>query len=415
MSECLDTPRDSLHQRRTRMVVAVFIAAAAAVAIAGGAPGAAPSATTTPKWLTISGFWDGVTGPEVVGSASGRGWIGLIDSQSRSSLGSLGRVRGRLSFAKAAVAAQTPMFIVGSQLVYHLPDVSGKPGELRAVPLLANGKVGTPRAVPDDPESIPPQELGAVVEDGIQIGDRMVWLLGGAKLNDSGNLVKSYLWACCTSRGELSDLTRYIKQGRPTIFEQLGLDSKKRLWVAWLQRSRSAVVGSVKLLELDPETLAPRMPTAATLPGGTTATGFELSCAAFCRVVMSDLLSGDLLASSPGQRSPTRMASGTRESPANLLATSDRSGRLTAAYIASRSPDPAKAQVHEIEVVSGDTRGSHPRRLAVVDLPDAIGPSDDLYQTAYATFVPGGLVYFAFYYPGRTKTRVLAGFLPLAR
>ena len=397
------------------MVIAVFIAAAAAVAIAGGAPDAAPSAAAKPKWLTISGFWDGVTGPEVVDSASGRGWIGLINSQSRSLLGSLGRVRGRLSFAKAAVAAQRPMFIVGSQLAYHLPDVSGKPGELRVVPLLANGKVGATRAVPDDPEKIPPQELGAVVEDGIEIGDRTVWLLGGAKLNDSGNLVKSYLWACCTSSGELSDLTRFIKQGRPTIFEQLGLDSKKRLWVAWLQRSRSAVVGPVKLLELDPETLAPRMPAAATLPGGSTATGFELSCAAFCRVVMSDLFSGDLLASSPGQRSPTRMASGTRENPADLLATSDRSGHLTAAYIASRSPDPAKAQVHEIEVVSGDARGSHPRRLAAVDLPDAIGPSDDLYQTAYATFVPGGLVYFAFYYPGRTKTRILAGFLPLTR
>jgi hypothetical protein len=108
------------------------------------------------------------------------------------------------------------------------------------------------------------------------------------------------------------------------------------------------------------------------------------------------------------------MASGTRENPASLLAVSDRSGHLTAAFIASRSPDPAKAQVHELEIVSGDARGSHPRRLAVVDLPDAIGPSSDLYHNAYATFVPGGLVYFAFYYPGGTRTHVLVGFLPLA-
>jgi hypothetical protein len=91
------------------------------------------------------------------------------------------------------------------------------------------------------------------------------------------------------------------------------------------------------------------------------------------------------------------------------------SSRLTAAYIASRSPDPAKAQLHEIEVVVGDDRGSHPRRLGAVDLPDAVGPSSDLYQTAYATFVPGGLVYFTFYHAGGTKTRVLAGFLPLRR
>src|SRR5204863_988000 len=103
-----------------------------------------------PRWLTISGFWDGVTGPALVGSASGRGWMGFIDSQSRSTLGSLRRFGGRLSFAKTTLAAQGPLSIVGSQLLYHLPDVSGTPGELRAVPLLANGKVGTPRAVPGD-------------------------------------------------------------------------------------------------------------------------------------------------------------------------------------------------------------------------------------------------------------------------
>jgi len=33
--------------------------------------------------------------------------------------------------------------------------------------------------------------------------------------------------------------------------------------------------------------------------------------------------------------------------------------------------------------------------LATVDIPDAVGRSSDLYQTAYATFVLNGLVYFA--------------------
>ena len=405
------------RDRALRLLVAAFIGAAAAVATAATFAGAktdSEAAAGKTNWLTISGFWDGVTGPELVDSASGRGWMGFISGQSRSTLGSLRRVGGKLSFAKTTLAAQGPMFVVGSQLVYHLPDVSGTPGELRTAPLLANGEARTPRAVPDDPEKLPPEELGATVGDGIEVGDRIVWLLGGAKLNDSGNVVRTYLWACCTGSGELSDLTRFIEQGRPTIFEQLAVDSRKRLWVAWLQRSRSAVVGSVKLLQLDPETLAPRTPRAVTLPGGSAATGLKLSCAAFCRAVFTDLFSGDLLASSPGQRSPDRMASGTRENGANLLAATNRSGRLTAAYIASRSPDPAKAQLHEIEVVSGDPTGSHPRRLAAVDLPDAVGPSADLYQNAYGTFVPGGLVYFAFYYPGGTKTHILAGFLPVA-
>jgi hypothetical protein len=394
---------------KRQLVVAATVVAVGA-GVAGGTTGATTTTAAKPKWLTISGFWDGVTGPSVVGSASGRGWMGFISGGTHSTLGSLRHAGGRLSFAKTTLSAWNPMFIAGSQLLYHLPDVSGKPGALRAVPLLANGNVGTPRPVPDDPETLPPKNLDPAVMDSVEIGDRTVWLLGGSRQAPP----RSYLWVCCSATGELVDLTRFIKQGRRNFFTQLGLDSKKRLWLAWLESSGGAVAGSVKLLELDPETLAPLTPTTATLAGNTP-TRFELSCAAFCRVVMSDLSSGDLLASSPGRRSPTRMASGTREYPANLLAATDRTGHLTAAYVASRSPDPARAQVHEIEVVSGDARGLHPRRLGVVDLPDAVGPSDDLYQTAFATFVPGGLVYYAFYYPGGATTRVLAGFLPLSR
>jgi len=182
----------------SRAAFVALVACLAAAATVAGARTGSEAATGKPSWLTIPGFWDGVTGPELVDSASGRGWMGFISGQSGSTLGSLRRVGGKLSFAKTRFAGQGPMFVVGSQLVYHLPDVSGTPGELRTAPLLASGEVGTPRSLPDDPEKLPPEELGATVEDGIQIGDRIVWLLGGAKLNDSGNVVKTYLWACCT-------------------------------------------------------------------------------------------------------------------------------------------------------------------------------------------------------------------------
>ncbi len=410
--------------RRAKLLTAVaaVIAATAAVAVgvaaADGTTATTASAAAKPKWLTISGFWDGTTAPQVVGSASGRGWIGLPRFSQRGmglTLGSLRRVGGRLSFAQAVLAAHRPMFIVGSQLFYHLPDVSGFPGELRAAALLATGKVGKPRAIPDDPEKIPPQELHPTVETALPVGDRLVWLLGGAKMNENGNLERTYLWACCSTTGELRDLTRFIKQGRRNFFAQLALDSKNRLWLAWLEFFRTSGAGSVRIVELDPATLAPRTPKTLAFPGGDRSTAFALTCAATCRLVVSEFPSGNLVSWSPGQRSPTKLASGTRESPANLLDASDRSSHLTAAYIASRSRDPAKAQVHEIEVVSGDARGSHPRHVGAVDLPDAIGPSADLYHTAYATFAPGGLVYFAFYYPGGPKTRVLAGLLRLGR
>jgi hypothetical protein len=243
-----------------------------------------------------------------------------------------------------------------------------------------------------------------------------VWILGGAKSTGIGG-GKSYLWACCSATGELSNLTRFIKQNRHNLFWQLELDSHKRLWLAWLQPSRTAVVGPVKLVELDPETLAPRTPAPITLPGGTTATGFALSCGAVCRVVLTDLFSGDLLVSSPGQRSPVKIASGTRESPATLLAASDCSGHLVAASIARTNVDfgkPSARQVWRIEVVRADVPGSRTPTVASVDLPDGLNQLDpdrySLYQFATGTFVPGGLVYFAVYYGYRTP--MLAGFLP---
>jgi hypothetical protein len=397
-------------------VVAVLLATAAvAVGTAAALGTTEPAAKAKPKWLTIRGFWEEGIGPAVVGSASGRGWIGFASGGPRAKLGSLGRAGGRLSFAGATVTARSPMSIVGSQLLYHLPDISGTPGPLRAIPLLANGRVGTPGAIPDDPEKVPPQELDPAVIDAVRIGNRAVWIVGGSKSVGVGG-AKSYLWACCTATGELRDLTRFIKQNRMNLFWQLELDSHKRLWLAWLQPSRTAVVGPVKLLELDPETLAARTSAPVTLPGGATSTGFALSCGAVCRVVMTDLFSGDVLVSSPGQRSPTRIASGTRERPATLLAASECSGHLVAASIASRDVDfgkPSARQVLRIEVVRADARGSRARPIASVDLPDGLNQTDpdrySLYQFANAAFVPGGLVYFAVYYGYRTP--MLAGFL----
>ena len=221
-----------------RMCVVALVAAATAAAVAtaaGGRPTAGvASPAAKPHWLTIRGFWDGTTGPEPVGTASGRGWIGFFRSSSRWELGSIRRAGGKLSFARASVAAQRPIFIVGSQLVYHLPDVSGKPGDMRTAPLLPNGSIGTPQTVAGDPEKLPPQELDPVTIDGVQVGGRTVWLVSGAKLR-GGNLEKEYRWACCTSTGGLSDLTAFIRQGRRSFFWQLGVDAKKRLWLAWLE------------------------------------------------------------------------------------------------------------------------------------------------------------------------------------
>jgi hypothetical protein len=402
--------------------VAVFVVAAAVVAVgagvAGGPTGAAAHTAAKPKWLLMPGFWPGGTGPEVVGSASGRGWIGFTSSVSpdgsdrRVTLGSLRSVGGRLSFVKAVVHAWSPMLIVGSNLIYHSTDASA-PHELRMAPLLTTGGVGTPRAVPDDPEQIPPQQDHPGVADGIQVGDRYVWVLTGFRITGE----TGFLWACCTSAGKLSDLSRFIDHTRLMRFLQLERDARGRLWLAWLDEYFRKVWGAVKMVELDPDTLAPRTPKPFVAPAPDSWLKPELVCAERCRVVVQDL-GGDIFTWAPGERSATKMVSGNRTSPANLLAASFRPGGLEVAsgrYLQLHKPPWSE---EEISVARGDARGSQARSAGsaapapfAATSPMTWQPRDD------AAFAPGGLVFFKKYYnfQHETQTRFLAGFLPLAR
>jgi hypothetical protein len=402
------------------ILFACSAAALLAVPAAETAPavkGAAASTGAKPKWLVLPDFWPAdASGATVIGSASGRGWVGFLRSDGASNstlLGSLRRVGGRLSFAKAVLTrSQGAMMIVGSQLVYHSAGVSTL-GELWMAPLLANGGVGTPKAVPDDPESIPPHEYPRDYHPGVaaavQVGDRTVWVLAGFRITGR----QDFMWACCTSAGELSDLSRFIDHKRDMEYVQLGLDTKGRLWLAWLDVQFRKSWGAVRMVELDPDSLAPRTPTTFVAPGDSWAIRPKLVCADRCRMVGSDL-GGDIITWAPGERSVTRTVLGSRHRTATLLAASFRSRDLVVAsakFLALHRPP---WQVAEITIVRGDARGSHARRVGVIDLPGCSG--NWCYQGTYATFVPGGLVYFALYDSGGlSRFRVLAGFLPLTR
>ena len=402
--------------RKSWFLVAVAAAAVALGAgVAAATTGAAASAAAKPKWLVIRGFWPSGTGTEVAGSASGRGWLGFAkgDGASRSTiLGSLRRVGGRPSFAKTVLAkSRGPMTIVGSQLFYHLPG-SGTPGELRGVPLLANGGVGTPTAVPNDPESIPPPAYHPLVADGVQVGSRFVWVLTG--YTGGGAPV---LWACCSSTGELSGLSRFIDPKRVMDSLQLGLDAKGRLWLAWLDLYRRKSWGGVRMVELDPDTLAPRTPKTFVAPAPDSWLRPKLVCADLCRMVMEDL-GGDIFTWAPGERSATRMRLGTRQKRATLLDASFRSGKLIVASAKTLNFRRPPWSVEEISIVRGDTRGSHARRVSSVAPASFGGSSPFTWQPPIlATLVPDGLVFFKNYHNirGSSQTRVLAGFLPLRR
>jgi hypothetical protein len=301
------------------------------------------------------------------------------------------------------------MMIVGSQLYYHLPDISGKPGALRTVTLFANGSVGTPSAPPVDPETVPPEQYDPVVIDGIQVGDRVVWLVAGG----GGS---PHLWACCTRAGELSPLTRLIDPKRNTSSMQLGLDSRGRLWLAWhgqYRRKSWGGVSMVSMVELDPDTLAPRTPTPFASPGAGSWLDPQLVCATLCRAVGSDL-GGGIITWAPGERSVTVVRRGTRQNPATLIDASFRAGKLVVASAKTLTYRHAPWSAEEISIVRGDARGAHARKVASArPVPFKPGSLFQWQPPIDGAFVPGALVFFKLHYNFRSnESRVLVGSLP---
>jgi hypothetical protein len=396
------------------MIAAVF-AAAAAAAVGDGRTGTTAPAATKANWLLIRGFWPSGTGPWIEGAASGRGWLGFPrgDGVSRSTiLGSIRRVGGKTSFAKTVLPkSQGPMMIVGPQLYYHLPDISGKPGELRTVPLLANGKLGAPSAAPVDPETVPPKQFDPVVVDGIQVGDRVVWILAG------GGSSAFYLWACCTRAGELSPLTRLIDPKRDMASLQLGLDSRGRLWLAWLDMLRRKSWGGARMVELDPDTLSPRTAKPLVSPGSDTwVQPLRLVCGSLCRATAVSLRGG-INTWAPGERATTLMPLGTRSQPAGLLDMSFSSGKLVVGSVKTLTYRRPPWSAEEISIVRGDARGAHARKVTST-APVPFKPSSRyMWQPPmYGAFVPGALVFFKLYYNFRGgDSRVLVGSLPVGR
>ena len=121
--------------------------------------------------------------------------------------------------------------------------------------------------------------------------------------------------------------------------------------------------------------------------------------------------------SAPGERSATRMSLGARQNPATLLDAAFSSGNLVLASEKFLQLHRPPWNAVEISLVRGDPRGSHARRVGSAVLAPFAATSPFQWQPPDdATFVPGGLVFFAKYYNFQkdTQTRFLAGFLPLA-
>ena len=382
------------------------LAACSAVALVGFVPGVAPAAKEPTPWHLFPRATMDVGRPLLaLGSEKGRVWVVTVSKDvpilhsARASGGSL------TSFAETRVPADASVLfpLVDGELVLNgMKNAEG----LFTARLLANGRLGAPSAVPDDllarGQEVVPKLASVVIRDGVRVGDRTVWALGGAPDCHSIGGCPSFFLACCSESGAAVDLTRFIDRKTLMLFPHIGRDARGRIWFAWLDNrdySRAAR-GVPRIIELDPSTLAPR--SKAVAAPGLVADRVELACAASCRIVAQSI-GGDIVSWAPGERSPTRVASHWErgkwgDSPAWLLAATYRSGDLVVAYHGSWGKTIyGDASVrNEIRVARGDTRGARARVVGAIPIANNWPPQNvsaiPTGPLIYATFAPNGLI-----------------------
>jgi hypothetical protein len=310
--------------------------------------------------------------------------------------------------------------IVAGELVLSSND------RIATAQLLANGRLGAARAIPDDllargKEAVPTLKT-VQVQNGLRVGARTVWALRGAPECHSIGSCPNLFVTCCSADGAATDLTRFVDRSVGAGSPQLGLDGRGKLWLAWLDRRdySRAERGVPRILELDPSTLAPR--TKAVAAPGLVADKVVLACATSCRIVAQSA-TGDILSWAPGERSSTLMVRKVvrnvgykQEFPRELLGATYSSGRLAVAY---RGQTGKERPLEEIGVARGDARGARARVVGAVET--TFGwPAGKLYPpfvdpVAYGTFAPGGLVAFEYFRQGNAASPVVYAFVPFGR
>jgi hypothetical protein len=396
------------------------IAAAGTLALSGSLPGHA-----TASGVAESARWQPVTGLELghgqalaeVAWASGRAWF-VVGSEAKLIVTSA-RVRGSslASFATSQVPANLGWYpiVLGSDVLYSATSTT-----TGVAPLLANGKVG--RAGTADPDPLA-QKLGAP-KAAIRVGERTVWAIAGGE-SSGGINYKPTLWVCCDEAGEARDLTSLITQivREPARGHVLGLDEQGRLWLAWYDGRGD---NEVRIVQLDPTTLAPKTrkalvaPVPRVLQPGLSTEPLALVCTTTCRLVLTQavsLSSGGfgtrLVTWAPGERTPTALELGLRRDPEGyyrhpaLLEAGSRGGRLEVAY-SYGSPDRGPT----LNVAVGDARGRRLRTVGSIQQP-ARSRGVQMYAFHAGAFTPSAFVFGQMYSNYGTKSHVLATVVPL--
>ena len=192
-----------------------------------------------------------------------------------------------------------------------------RPASFWTAPLLTNGGVGAvPKVVPNDPESIPPQQYNPLVGDGIQVGDRLVgfsrapshasarcWTSSGpaVRVPASSATFPGSSITDETDPGSNSVATPRDDSGSPGSMRAFVRSGAPCGWSSSTRKRRAAHRQDVRRScprLLDTARAGLRRP----LPGGHTGH-----------------LGGDIFTWAPGERSATRMGRGRAQIQATLL------------------------------------------------------------------------------------------------
>ncbi len=350
--------------------------------------------------------------------ASGRSWF-VVGSPTKLTVMSA-RVRGRAlsSFETTRVTAPLGWYpiVLGSDVLYsRTRSASG------VARLLPNGRVGPAAAASPEPMA---KKVGVPVA-AARVGERVVWALAGGVPVGEGVNYKPSLWACCDEAGAARDLTSLITRtvSSPPRGHALGVDAQGRLWLAWFDGT--VVRGEIRIVQLDPATLAPQTlkalaaPVAGASPPSPASDPLALVCATTCRLVLEAsyrLPSGGagtrLVTWSPGERSATTLELDLDPDPEGyyrhptLLSAGSRAGGLAVAYrYGSTDRGPT------LDVAVGDARGRRLRTVGSIEQP-ARSRGRQMYTFHAGAFGPAGFVFAQTYSENGVHGHALATVVP---
>jgi len=406
--------------RSIRTGLVLLLVCSASALFAATAAGTAPSAKSRSPWQLFGGAKLDIGRPLLAFDwAANRVWVATATNDVPimwSARASGGRLRGFVQTRIPADAGRLFPIVAGELL---LPKLDSTTGRQVTTTLLDTGRLGPEKTVAEDVaagvKQVRPELPGAGILGGVRLGGRVVWLV------ESNRSQKNYYLACCGESGAASDLSRFFDPQAFMLFVHLGVDSRGRLWVAWLDtKGYGAVRGRPRILELDPSTLAPRS-SAAAIPG-LIADRVELACGTSCRLVAQSA-AGDIVSWAPGERSTTHILNHVSHGKfggdsAFLLAATYRGGGLAVAYDANavRTGVPR----YEFRVSRGDARGANAQVIGAIPRAETWPPQNvtariNTPNNVSAAFAPAGLVTVETFLDAGGSSPVVAAIVPLGR